>query len=296
VDSVEVSGGKVEISLAATYDARDVDSISFIAPRGNVVPRGWWGDMQNGQASCYYTDGGDGLPDMLFDIEDSLCTSALYYPSASQPMNSASVRRVGRKWRYVKNTLTRRHKFQLQLNGMPPLSSGPDTDSDGRGYYDLSGLLDAVSSSDIQCAFNYWYRPSASAPLPSEPVFGKINTDHVRTPQYEVVLYNGDAPINCTVTFEPLYPYYPFDSIIVSDTISLTFPDPSMAEEAFRLVDNYTDNTTAFSRFKNTILITEYYFESPMTYEEVKRRLVRFDLDLCRPIYLPEEDDDEEEL
>jgi hypothetical protein len=155
VDSVEVSGGKVEISLAATYDARDVDSISFIAPRGNVVPRGWWGDMQNGQASCYYTDGGDGLPDMLFDIEDSLCTSALYYPSASQPMPSASVRRVGRKWRYVKNTLTRRHKFQLQLNGMPPLSSGPDTDSDGRGYYDIHDAPATIDAHGMTAADDY---------------------------------------------------------------------------------------------------------------------------------------------
>ena len=299
VESVDITEEKVEIlPLAATYNIADLDSITFSGTLDESTPIGWWGDMQNGGSAYYDTANCAETPDMMFDFEDSLCTSALYYPMMTMPSDSR--RRVGKKWRYVKNTLTRRHKFQIHLNDVPPLNTEADTDDDGHSFFDLSSLLSHAPSSEIQQVVNYWYHPKASAPLPSAPVFGEMNTKHYelgcfRVPQYQVTVYDGDAPIECTIRFEIGYGFLPLpDYQILGDSIILKYPNKSKADEAFSQMDTQSEYPIYFGHWENIIVISEFYQESPMTFEEIMRWVVRFDLDLCKPIYIREENPEEE--
>ena len=69
--------------------------------------------------------------------------------------------------------------------------------------------------------------------------------------------------------------------------MTIVFPTHLLAEEEFELMDNETDESTRFFISDNTIYIVE---EFEATIDDVMRGLIRFDLDVCKPIYIREEE------
>ena len=67
----------------------------------------------------------------------------------------------------------------------------------------------------------------------------------------------------------------------------IVFPDHLLAEEEFELMDNEIDESTRYFITDNIIYIVE---EFEATIDDVMRWLIRFDLDVCKPIYIREEE------
>ena len=69
--------------------------------------------------------------------------------------------------------------------------------------------------------------------------------------------------------------------------MQIVFPDGLTAKQEYEMMDTRNDNYTRFDLQDNIISIVET-FEAPIA--DVMRWLVRFDVDVCRPIYIREEE------
>ena len=69
--------------------------------------------------------------------------------------------------------------------------------------------------------------------------------------------------------------------------MTIVFPNHLLVEEEFELMDIETDGFTKYFISDNTIYIIE---EFEATIDDVLRWLIRFDLDVCKPIYIREEE------
>jgi hypothetical protein len=97
-----------------------------------------------------------------------------------------------------------------------------------------------------------------------------------------VPLYGIDDNIHCHIDF-----WKDDDGIVRGDSMTIVFPNHLLAEEEFELMDNETDESTRYFITDNTIYIVE---EFEATIDDVMRWLIRFDLDVCKPIYIREEE------
>ena len=285
------------------YNINDIDSITFIMPQDKRIMRcGWWGDMNDGRFCCYYRSNSENVPDMAFLAKAGICQSAAYLlpltsgmfngqcsmvnspypPSADQP------RRVGRKWRYVKNTLSGHRQFQLHIfddlpyGGYALCTDESVLDNSATEAIDLAPLLGQLCVDDVRDAVSFWYRPEQTVQLPSEPLFGSMTNNS----RYEVALTRDADPVYCKVGLN----LFREDTatVVISDTISIVFRSDEEAAHEFELMDTHNDEMVTFELQGRNIVILERADFIP--YEDMMRRLVRFDLDICRPVFIREEE------
>ena len=160
VDEIKMTEEVVDISLGVNYRSTDVDSITFREPEVDYGRIGWWGSSADGPSACYYQSFRKDHPDMTFETADSICTSAFYYlPDEESLLQSR--RRVGRKWRYVKNTLSGRRKFQIhQIHQQEADNDHTKMDENGLIYLDLTNqfcnrpIIEARKAVNIACPKN----------------------------------------------------------------------------------------------------------------------------------------------
>ena len=221
---------------------------------------------------------------MTFETADSICTSAFYYlPDEESLLQSR--RRVGRKWRYVKNTLSGRRKFQIhQIHQQEADNDHTKMDENGLIYLDLTNQFCNRPIIEARKAVNMWYHPQDTASMPQKPLFGtieRINYERSEFIHYDVPLYGIDDSIHCHIFF------WNDNGMVRGDSMRIVFPDHLLAEEEFELMDTEADESTHFFITDNTIFIVE---EFEATIDDVMRWLIRFDLDVCKPIYIREEE------
>ena len=286
VNEIKMTEEVVDISLGVNYRCTDVDSITFREPEVDYGRIGWWGSPADGPSACYYQSFHMDYPDMTFEATDSVCTSAFYYLSDEDSLLQ-SRRRVGRKWRYVKNTLSGRRKFQIHQQHAE--SDNTKMDDNGRIYLDLSNQFCNRPVIEARKAVNMWYHPQDTASMPPKPLFGTIERNsydrsafiHSAFIHYDVPLYGIDDSIHCHIFF------WNDNGMVRGDSMRIVFPDHLLAEEEFELMDTEADESAQFFITDNTIYIVE---EFEATIDDVLRWLIRFDLDVCKPIYIREEE------
>ena len=122
--------------------------------------------------------------------------------------------------------------------------------------------------------------------MPKNPLFGTLERiDYGRGCEfvhYDVPLYGINDSIHCHIGL-----WMEANGIVRGDSMTIVFPNHLLAEEEFELMDNETDESTRFFISDNTIYIVE---EFEATIDDVMRWLIRFDLDVCKPIYIREEE------
>lgn len=288
VDEIRMTPETVDITVGVNYRCIDVDSITLREPEVDYGCIGWWGSLANGSSACYYQTFLKDCPDMVFEATDSIFTSAFFYLPDEEPL-SGSRRRVGRKWRYVKNTLSGRRKFQIH----PQQTETADTDvqntqidDNGRIYLDLSSLFEHCPTSEAKKAVNFWYHPQDTAIMPKTPLFGTMTErtthDYNKIVNYDVTLHGIADNIRCHITFLTDH-----NGIVRGDSMRIEFPDSLTEGKEFELIDAGEDESTNVLIIDNVVYIYEV-FEA--TIDDVMRWLTRFDLDVCKPIYIREEE------
>lgn len=282
VNEIRMTEELVDIAIGVNYRCTDIDSITFRKPQVDYGCIGWWGSSVDGPSGCYYQSFRKDYPDMTFEATDSICTSAFYYRPDEESLLQ-SRRRVGRKWRYVKNTLSGRRKFQIHQQHAD--SNHTKMDENGRIYLDLSNQFYHCPLLEARKAVNYWYHPQDTAIMPKATLFGSLERndyDHSGFVHYEVPLYGIDDNIHCYIGF-----WTNDDGIVRGDSMTIVFPDHLKAEEEFELMDTGADEFTRFFISGNSVYIVE---EFEATIDDVMRWLIRFDLEVCKPIYIREEE------
>lgn len=288
INEIRMTDELVDIAIGVNYRSTDIDSITFIEPQVDYGCIGWWGSPADGPSACYYQSFHKDYPDMTFEATDSICSSVFYFLPDEESMLQ-SRRRVGRKWRYVKNTLSGRRKFQIhhqhEDNNHDSYHTKTKVDENGRIYLDLSNQFFNCPIIEARKAVNFWYHPQDTAIMPQKPLFGTLernNHDHSGFINYNVPLYGIDDSIHCHIGF-----WMNDEGIVKGDTMTIVFPNYLMAEEEFELLDTEADEFTRIFISDNTIYIVE---EFEATIDDVMRWLIRFDLDVCKPIYIREEE------
>lgn len=282
INDVKFTEKMADIAIGVNYKCSEVDSITFSEPQVDYGRIGWWGSSAVGPSACYYQSFNKDYPDMTFEAADSICTSVFYYLPDEESSNE-SRRRVGRKWRYVKNTLSGRRKFQIHQQHAD--SDDTKMDENGRIYLDLSNQFSNRPVLEARKAVNFWYHPLDTAVTPKAPLFGTLERsdyDHCEFIDYNVPLYAIDDSIHCHIGL-----WRDDDGIVRGDTMTIVFPDHILAEEEFELMDSEEDGSTRIFISENYINIVE---EFEATIDDVMRWLIRFDLDVCKPIYIREEE------
>lgn len=285
VNEVRMTEDVVDMAIGVNYRYIDIDSITFSEPEVDYGRVGWWGSAANGLSACYYQSFCKDFPDMTFEAADSICTKAFYFLQDEDSLLQ-SRRKVGRKWRYVKNTLSGRHKFQIYEQHAEH-ADGDNTkmDDNGRIYLDLSNQFYGCPVLEARKAVNCWYHRQDTAIVPSAPLFGTVerNVDGRReSVRYEVPMYGIDETICCKISF-----WSDIDGIVRGDSMTIVFPDRLLAEEAFELTDAEEDEFTSVFISGNLVCVVEK-FEA--TIDDVMRWLVRFDIDVCKPVYIRDEE------
>jgi hypothetical protein len=158
-------------------------------------------------------------------------------------------------------------------------------DGNGRIHVDLSNQFCNRPILEARKAVNFWYHPQDTAIMPKKPLFGTLERnfyDRSELVNYDVPLYGIDDNIHCHIDF-----WKDDDGIVRGDSMTIVFPNHLLAEEEFELMDNEIDESTRYFITDNTIYIVE---EFEATIDDVMRWLIRFDLDVCKPIYIREEE------
>ena len=277
IEEVKVVDGQLEIGRVFTYPCADVDSITFAEPSVETTPKGWWGDMSFGRSACYYQSFLKDYPNMVFESKDGLCSSALYYLPEDFYGSREGLQKVGRKWRYVKNTLSGRRKIELHLFDTPEDRFDIAYDTHGRAILDYSDAFNLFPAPTVKQVTDYWYHPDTTALMPSSPVFGTFDGKH-----YKVSLPGMKEPVRFIIDLGPAIGGY-----FADDTTTIVFPDTLTATETFRQMDVSNDDFTQFSLYGDRIIIRELFY-APV--DEVMKWLVRFDLDICKPVFIREEE------
>ena len=284
VEVINVTGDVVDIAIGVSYCQADVDSITFRKPSMETGRIGWWGNLSFGHSACYYQSFSKEFPDMTFEASGGFCTAATFFLPTDAFSPFSPLRKVGRKWRYVKNTLSGRRKLQLHLTPTSDIHY-PDDGSSARPDIDMTNWFDHCPTQEIRKAVNLWYHPQDTANIPSAPLFGTVErkmngrTEHV---SYNVSLKDYADSISFRIGFQA-----DITGIVRTDTLQIVFPDGLTAKQEYEMMDTWNDNYTRFDLQDNIISIVET-FEAPIA--DVMRWLVRFDVDVCRPVYIREEE------
>lgn len=273
-DIVMVSGG---VSFH-----EPADSVTFLHTAKPHVNMGWWGDLREGYSKAYFSSHQYLEPDVDMLCADGICQEAncnIAISASAYPDSLDNLLKAGRKWRYVKNTLGGKGTFRFSQDLEPveicPIHVGaadvPQVDL-LLLHVNLSKDLSQLSSEDARHVLNYWYAQQLCIDFPARPVFGRIN---------EEWRYEQDLSDSMTVSV-----VFDNPSRVTCDTIRISYPDE---ERALRDYESMlaTDNGGLIIRLEdNEIVIVENFDAVPM--EEAMRWLVRFDMDIRRPLLFEE--------
>lgn len=281
VETVTINADTVVVGNDGVYAGAEIDSITFVRPSTDFIRMGWWGNVANGLSTYNCQSNQTGQPLLEMTSSDGICDSAFYYfPTTAETM-ARGPRKVGTKWRYVRNTLTGRRQMQLAVLHEEDLSLfttlGFGTDS-AYTRLDLSTLLKDKASSDVKRMVTYWHRPSAMLLEPAGVVIGR----------YQYYSYSG---VYQTVTYQDSITcklYFNIDDtgMVTGDSIILQFRSSADAHAQFEQMDTHNDEYTTFELWNDAICIREN-FEA--TLDEVKHWLTRFDFEMAQPIILRRE-------
>ena len=253
------------------------DSITFNDTIREGMRTGWWGDKVDGSSCCYYWPDSTNVPNVKMEADGGLCT---FVREFVRQTSRQMPRRVGRKWRYTTGTLTGRHRMHLSCFDascfehytMRQREADADTD---HMEIDMSQMFMGRTSSTVGNALDYWHRPKATTAMPAEPVFGRFDGHH-----YELPLVDDSL----TVCVDLLQDN---DGMVVCDSMYLVFASEHTAREAYEQMEIEGDSTISTFFYGNCICIVEQF---QATIDEVRQWIVRFDLDLYKPLFLREEE------
>lgn len=250
------------------------DSIAFNDTLCEGMRTGWWGDVAEGLSCCYYWPDNANVPNVEMMADDGHCTSVMAFVRHDR---SQLPRKVGRKWRYTTGTLTGRHRFHLSCFDtacFEHYTLCELDDVDDRSLFDMSQMFLGKPSRVVSHSLNYWYLPAAVTTMPSEPVFGHFDGQH-----YELPLVDDSLTVLVDLSQN-------YDGTVWCDTTKLVFASDTTARKAFEQME-VTGDDISLSYYRDTIYIIEHF---TATIDEVKRWLVRFDLDLYKPLFLRDDE------
>ena len=281
-DCVMISEDSVCFGAEETIRKSYVDSITFTNPNSEFIRTGWWGDVCGGYSTYNHQRNDEELPIMEMTAVDSICQTAYYYLSPQNYSLSRAPYKVGRKWRYVRNTLTGRRKLEFTLNDEQAISYYTTPGWGREGTYsrlDLSGLITGKPANDVKRMVSYWHHPSAFALSPVGTVVGhcEIN-DRSKVSSYHTTTFQDS--VRCEILF------WACDDEVNCDTMHLYFRSKEEAQMQFQQMDTTNDEFTMFAQWDNQIIIVEFF---QATVEEVRRWLTRFDFEMAQPIIIRKE-------
>ena len=273
IEEMGVCHDTLSANVAALQLTVPFDSISFSDASVTGMCVGWWGDLAEGASSCYYWPDSVNVPNVKMTAEGGLSTSVL---ALVRHDRSQEPRRVGRKWRYTTGTLTGRHRFRLSCFDASCYEhySLCELDDD-RSLFDMSQMFVGKPSRVVSRSLNYLHLPSAVTTMPSEPVFGHFDGQH-----YELPLVDDSLTVLVDLSLN-------YDGTVMCDTMKLVFASDTMACEAFKQLELTGGDDISLFYYSDTIYIIEQF---TATIDEVKRWLVRFDLDLYKPLFLRDDE------
>ncbi len=279
IDTIAFDSKLLNINSRGNICRIPFDSVVFAPPAQPVMPIGWWGDICHGPSKGYYHTDCSPLADVEMDACDSLCQSlVLLYDISTTEDSHLSPRKVGRKWRYTKSTLTRRRKFSLSSSSYLPYGKSQEKQTDGAPdaryrQSDLSSLLNNHRADEVCQVLNIWYQPEEDLPVPPQPVFGTFHND-----TYHLTLEDN---IRISIHLQRQDA-----TTVTADSMMIAFNSEEDARREFIQMDTSDDENTQFTLAGNAIIIIEHF---NATYQEVMTWLTRFDIDLCRPLFIREE-------
>ena len=274
IEEMGVCHDTLSANVAALQLTVPFDSISFSDASVTGMRVGWWGDLAEGSSSCYYWPDSTNVPNVEMTAEGGLSTSVMALVRHDRSQNP---RRVGRKWRYTTGTLTGRHRFRLSCFDASCYEHYTmcELDVDDRNLFDMSQMFMGKPSRVASLSMNYWHLPSAVTTMPSEPVFGHFDGQH-----YELPLVDDSLTVLVDLSLN-------YDGTVMCDTMKLVFASDTAAYEAFKQMEVTDGDDISLFYYSDTIYIIEQF---TATIDEVKRWLVRFDLDLYKPLFLRDDE------
>ena len=147
--------------------------------------------------------------------------------------------------------------------------------TEGFKPFDMSQMFVGKPSRVASLSMNYWHLPSAVTTMPSEPVFGHFDGQH-----YELPLVDDSLTVLIDL-------FQNYDGTVMCDTMKLVFASDTAAYEAFKQMEVTDGDDISLFYYSDTIYIIEQF---TATIDEVKRWLVRFDLDLYKPLFLRDDE------
>ena len=276
IDSIQFNQKTMALtSLTVPYRIQ-IDSVSFATNTDNYsLHIGWWGDIYQGESFFFHHINTDNVPQAELRSADSICTSVTVNSPAQ---SNGSPKRVGKKWRYVRNTLTGRKKVYLTTSMYFPYGESRISCTNNGSYnqFELKPIFNSLESNTVCKVVNYWYHPTDMSPLPQTPVFGSI----LDNDNYSIMMNEQDS------TFIWIYLERDVNNVIVRDSTIISYPNEMEAKTHYEMMDSDDDEFTTASLCGNRIVVVEHF---QATEEEVRRWLTRFDLELCRPLFIDEE-------
>lgn len=275
IDSIQFNHQTMALtSLTVPYQI-PIDSIIFTTNTDNPLRIGWWGDIFQGESFFYNRINADNIPQAELRSADSVCSSVTIN-NLVLPNNAP--KRVGRKWRYVRNTLTGRKKVYLTTSTYFPYGESLVSCTENGSYnqFELTPIFNTLEANTVCEVVNYWYHPTEMSPLPQSPVFGSMLDNDC----YSIDMNENDST--------SIYIHLCRDNNdkIVGDSMIISYPNELEAKEHYEMMDTSDDEFTTFLLSGNVIIIFECF---QATEEEVRRWLTRFDLELCKPLFIDEE-------
>ena len=288
IAAINVSADTIRLETDAVYPSADIDSITFTDLRCEAVRAGWWGNLYDGLATCYYEQHEANRPDMEVLSADGVCTAAHYFPY-DQQASARGPHKVGGKWRYIRGTLSGQHKVQYCFLDDQPDGGYPRvTLPDGSEAIDLGSLLSALPTPTVRRAVNYWYHPEISDDMPDMPVFGNNFTANVQGQQIIIRNDLSLADNAVTVTTEPYMLFTGNGYMVGGDSMIISFDTPEKARQQYELMEKPDDESISISLGYCDIIVFEWF--DAVTVDEYNRMLIEFNLDMARPVFIRDDE------
>ena len=293
IDTLAFENGKLKLNSRGNICRTSFDSLVFTPPAKPATPIGWWGDIHHGTSKGYFHNDDSLHADVEMNASDSICQSAFILIDDSIMTGlDTTPQKVGRKWRYTKGTLTRRRQFSFCSSSYMPYGKAKNEDpvDSGDTYKEIDfSLLFNNHRTDETCqVFNIWFQPEEEHSAPTKPVFGTFyNSLYSETEYYDFEecanAYNLTLEDNISISIRL---EMQDEKTVTGDTMSIVFNNAEEAFEEFMQMDTHGDGYTNFFLAENVITIVEHF---NATYQEVVAWLTRFDIDLCKPLFLRDE-------
>ena len=275
-----VKMGEMLLESGGVAFRETVDSATFYNNGQDTSLKGWWGDLKDGWSKAYYQSHKYQVPNVEFFCEGGHCLKVLCFILETDSMVADSLgtpNQAGKKWRYVKNTLSGKGPFRFTISD-DSVSYRIDVNDKRYSPYicaDISRMLSQTKADDARCVLNYWYLPSACTTFPDEPVFGKY--EHGR---YKL---NLSGTMRIAITFDNPSP----TGFVTSDTIRISYPNSESAQNDYKMLSQAQSEGFFVNIYGQEIIIVEIFKAVPK--EEALLWLMKFDMDMYKPAFLDEQ-------